>query len=142
MVGDVVVVRASAPFGNAHAGDRWNVITWGSSLPDHSDLIGLSHNDACAAARLRALAAKRRTWELRAGGFAQLRQAPLIRKSVGGTYAMNADVTDATTPTAATRWQGYANLTKADVMGLLADMGFSAEQSALLVSTASSPSEP
>ena len=139
MVGDLVVVRAAATVDarGLSSQDRWSVITWGSRVLDHPELIGLTHNEACAAARLWAFAGGRRAWDGREGGFAQLRSAPLVHKGLGSTYAINADVTDADTPAAVTRWQGYAHLTRLDALRLLGDMGFSAEQSASLLSNAS-----
>jgi hypothetical protein len=138
-LGDLVVVRAAGLVDTRgwSSEDRWSVITWGSPVIDYPDLIGLAHNDACAAARVRAFARGRRAWEGRDGGFARLRSAPLVRKGVGSTYSINADVTDATTPIALTRWQGYANLARVDALRLLEEMGFSVEQSVLLLSKAS-----
>jgi hypothetical protein len=138
-VGDLVVVRAAGLVDTRgwSSEDRWSVITWGSPAIDYPDLMGLVHNDACAAARVHAFARGRRAWEGREGGFARLRTAPLVRKGVGSTYSINAEVTDATTPVALTRWQGYANLTRLDALRLLGEMGFSLEQSALLLSKAS-----
>ena len=136
--GDLVVVRASS-MGADDDARSWMVMTWGSPVIEHPELVGIGRDAACAGARLRAYAGGRRAWEARDGGFARLRLPPLVRQGVGRTYSISADVTDAESPHGVTHWQGYALLSIDDAHRLLGDMGFSPEQSTALLARAVPP---